>query len=260
MARLEGKVAVITGAAQGMGAATARLFAAEGAKVALGDIKDGLALAAELGDAAFFCKLDVASEEDWEKFAKETVDRFGKIDVLVNNAGLLRFSTIENVTAKEALEVFSVNTLGPMLGAKYCIPHMSGQGKSSIVNVSSVDGLRGCNGLSCYTASKWGLRGLSKTMALELGPRGIRVNSLHPGGADTPMSNPAGVTGEERNRTFHRVPLQRIAEPIEIANTILFLASDEASYVSGAELAVDGGWTSGTYIPVLPGAPEGLSD
>ena len=256
MGRLEGKVAIITGGAQGMGAATARLFAAQGAKVALGDVKDGTATAEEIGDAAFFQRLDVTSDDDWAAMASATMERFGAIDILVNNAGLVHFTAIEDLKAEDALRIFSVNTMGAMLGAKHCVPHMRGGFKSVILNISSVDGLRGCNGLSCYTASKWALRGLSKTQAYELGPRGIRVVSVHPGGVDTPMGNAAGVTGDERNRAFSQVPMQRIGEAEEIAAASLFLASDEASYITGAELAVDGGWTSGIYLPMLPGAPD----
>ena len=258
MGRLEGKVAIITGGAQGMGAATAHMFAKEGAKVALGDVRDGAAVATKIGDAAFFRKLDVTSDDDWTGMVAQTMERFGAIDILVNNAGLVHFTAIEDVKAEDALRIFSVNTMGPMLGAKHCVPHMRGGGRSVILNISSVDGLRGCNGLSCYTASKWALRGLSKTQAYELGPRGIRVVSIHPGGVDTPMGNAAGLTGEERNRAFRQVPLQRIGEPEEIAAVSLFLASDEASYITGAELAVDGGWTGGTYLSMLPGAPDHL--
>jgi len=260
MGRLAGKVAIITGAARGMGEATARLFAAEGAKVALGDvmIEEGKSVAKDIGKHAFFQKLDVSDDQNWANFVAAVVERFGTIDVLVNNAGLVHFTPIEHFNPADAENILGVNTVGPMLGAKHVTPTMKEAGKGSIVNISSVDGLRGCNGLTLYTASKWALRGLTKSLAYELGTSGIRVNSVHPGGVNTPMGNARGLPAEQLAQAFCRVPLQRIGEPDEIANASLFLASDEASYVTGAELAVDGGWGAGYFQPVLPGAPEGL--
>jgi 3alpha(or 20beta)-hydroxysteroid dehydrogenase len=258
--RLAEKVVIITGAARGMGEATARLFAAEGAKLALGDVMttEGEAVAADIGGDAFFHTLDVSSDESWAEFTAVTVKKFGAVDALINNAGLVHFTPIEHFNPADADKILGVNTVGPMLGAKHVVPIMKAAGKGSIVNISSVDGLRGCNGLTLYTASKWALRGLTKSLAFELGTSGIRVNSLHPGGVDTPMGNARGLPPEQLNHAFCRVPLQRIGQPDEIAYASLFLASDEASYVSGAELAVDGGWGAGYFQPVLPGAPEGL--
>lgn len=258
--RLEGKVALITGAAQGMGEATARLFVEEGAKVALGDVKtaEGEAVAASLGDAALFQKLDVCNEDDWASLVGAAVDRWGRIDTLVNNAGLVHFTAIETLNKADMERVLSVNTIGPVLGAKHVAPHMTAQGSGVILNISSVDGLRGCNGLTVYTASKWALRGVTKSLAYELGPRGVRVISIHPGGVDTPMGNAANRPREELDKTFKRVPLQRVGAPDEIARVSLFLASDEASYVTGAEIAVDGGWTAGLFLPMLPGCPENV--
>ena len=260
MDRLSGKVCIITGAAQGMGEATARLFASEGATVALGDVNvdKGSAVAQDLGGAAFFQKLDVSSDENWKEFSGAVRDRFGTVDVLVNNAGLVHFTPVEMLDPKDFERILGVNTLGPILGTKHVVPIMKEAGKGSIVNISSVDGLRGANGLTCYTASKWALRGITKCHAYELGSSGIRVNSVHPGGVDTPMGNAAGRPKEEVNQVFRRLPLGRIGDPKEIANASLFLASDESSYVTGAEIAVDGGWTAGTYLTMLPGAPEGL--
>ena len=260
MGRLSGKVCIITGAAQGMGEATARLFASEGATVALGDVNvdKGSAVAQDLGGAAFFQKLDVSSDENWKEFSGAVRDRFGTVDVLVNNAGLVHFTPVEVLDPKDFERILGVNTLGPILGTKHVVPIMKEAGKGSIVNISSVDGLRGANGLTCYTASKWALRGITKCHAYELGSSGIRVNSVHPGGVDTPMGNAAGRPKEEVNQVFRRLPLGRIGDPKEIANASLFLASDESSYVTGAEIAVDGGWTAGTYLTMLPGAPEGL--
>ena len=260
MGRLSGKVCIITGAAQGMGEATARLFASEGAKVALGDVNidKGASVAQDIGGTAFFQKLDVSSDENWKEFSGAVRDRFGTVDVLVNNAGLVHFTPVEMLDPKDFERILGVNTLGPILGTKHVVPIMKEAGKGSIVNISSVDGLRGANGLTCYTASKWALRGITKCHAYELGSSGIRVNSVHPGGVDTPMGNAAGRPKEEVNQVFRRLPLGRIGDPKEIANASLFLASDESSYVTGAEIAVDGGWTAGTYLTMLPGAPEGL--
>lgn len=260
MARLAGKVAIISGAAQGMGAATARLFAAEGAKVVLGDIVEdqGRAVAAEIGDAALFCRLDVRNEEDWIATVKAAVDRFGKLDILVNNAAVTHFGAAEELRKEDAERVLGINVIGTMMGVKHAVPALEANGRGVIVNISSVDGLRGCNGLIAYTASKWAVRGMTKALAYEFGPRGIRVVSIHPGGVNTLMGNPAGETGEALDRHYRRVPLQRIGEPEEIARTTLFVCSDEASYISGAEIAVDGGWTAGHYEPALPGAPAHL--
>ncbi len=260
MARLAGKVAIVTGAAQGMGAATARLFAAEGAKVAVCDVLEdkGRETAAEIGESAVFEKLDVRSEADWDRVVAATVERFGKLDILINNAAIVHFSPIEAMPAEDIERVLAINVMGTMLGAKYAAREMTRAGRGVIVNISSVDGLRGCNGLSAYTASKWAVRGLSKSLAYELGPRGIRVCTVHPGGVNTQMGNPTGLTGDAVNVGYERVPLQRIGEPEEIARASLFIASDDASYISGAELAVDGGWSAGYYQTFLPGAPASL--
>lgn len=260
MGRLQGKVAIVTGGAQGMGAATARLFAAEGARVVIGDVIEdkGQALAAELGDKAIFQKLDVRLEDDWAATIAAATKAFGTVDILINNAAVVHFTPIEALNRDDAERVLAINVIGTMLGAKHVAPVMTAAGRGVIVNISSVDGLRGCNGLIVYTASKWAVRGLTKTLAMELGPRGIRVCSVHPGGVNTQMGNPMGATGDDLKRGYERVPLQRIGEPEEIARASLFIASDEASYISGAELAVDGGWTAGYYQPMLPGAPAGL--
>lgn len=259
MSRLDGKVAIITGAAQGMGAATARLFAAEGAKVMLGDVLDeqGKAVADEIGSNAAFHHLDVRDESSWAAVVAETLDKFGTIDVLVNNAGIMHWSAIEDLSLPDTERLLSVNVIGNLLGAKTVVPIMKQRGHGVIVNISSLDGLRGVNGLAAYTASKWAVRGLTKSLAFELGPSGIRVCSVHPGGVDTTLGNPAAHTGAELQKNYVGVPLQRIGESDEIARATLFIASDEASYISGAELAVDGGWSAGAYYSALPGAPEG---
>jgi len=258
MGRLQGKVAIVTGGARGMGAATARLFAQEGAAVVIADVlaAEGEALAQEIGEKALFVRLDVRNEDEWQQVADAALGRFGSIDVLVNNAAVVHFCGIENLVKEDLERVLGSNVIGPLLGIKTIAPVMKRQGKGAITNISSIDGLRGCNGLSAYTASKWAVRGLTKSAALEFGPFGVRVNSIHPGGVDTVMGNPAGRKHDELNRDYTAVPLQRIGLPEEIANASLFLASDEASYVSGAELSVDGGWCAGYYQPALPGAPQ----
>lgn len=262
MSRFTGKVAIITGAAQGMGEATARLFAAEGARVVITDVREeqGQALAATINDsgardAAVFHKLDVSDEAEWAAVVAFAVEKFGGVDVLVNNAGMLQFSSVEGLDVDATRMLLNVNLLGPMMGAKHVTPVMKAAGKGVIVNISSVDGLRGVNGLSAYTASKWGLRGLTKTQALELGPSGIRVCSVHPGGVDTVLGNPYGRSGDELQASYQDVPLRRIGLPEEVARVTAFVASDDASYMNGAELAVDGGWSAGTYYPGLPGSP-----
>lgn len=261
MGRLDGKVAIITGAAQGMGAATARLFATEGAKVVLGDvlIDKGEVLADEIGANAIFHRLDVREELEWQAIAEKAVAGFGGIDILVNNAGVLHWGAIEDLSLDDTERLLDINVIGTLLGAKTVVQQMKSAGRGVIVNISSVDGLRGVNGLSAYTASKWAVRGLTKSLAFELGPSGIRVCSVHPGGVDTTLGNPTGQTGEELKKNYAGVPLQRIGESEEIARATLFVASDEASYISGAELAVDGGWSAGTYYRALPGATEGMT-
>jgi 3alpha(or 20beta)-hydroxysteroid dehydrogenase len=254
---LQDKVAIITGAARGMGAATARLFVAEGAKVVLTDIlqAEGEALAQSLGADAVFQLHDVREESQWQSVVTVARQRFGRIDVLINNAGVLAAAAIDDVNRADIERILAINVVGPMLGIKAVAPVMKAQRSGSIVNVSSVDGFRGCNGISAYTASKWAVRGYTRSIAYELGPWGIRVNAVHPGGVDTPMGNPMNLSDAQMKPSFSGVPLQRIGKPEEIARASLFLASDESSYVCAAELAVDGGWAAGYYQPLLPGMP-----
>ena len=246
MGRLEGKVAIVTGGARGMGAATCRLFVAEGAHVVIGDVLDaeGEALARELGDAARFMRLDVADEASWVRVTEATMEQFGRIDVLVNTAAVLTFGGITELSKRDFERAVSINLVGTFVGIRTIAPRMIAQKSGAIVNISSVDGL-----------SKWGVRGLTKVAALELGHQGVRVNSIHPGGVNTAMSNPTGAPLEDINKHYANVPLQRVGLPDEIARATLFLASDEASYCNGAELAVDGGMAAGAYYPGLPGAP-----
>jgi 3alpha(or 20beta)-hydroxysteroid dehydrogenase len=261
--RLDGKVAIITGAARGMGEAEARLFAAEGARVVLADVlaEEGAAVAADIGDAARFVPLDVTDEAGWVDLLAVTTDEFGCPDVLVNNAGVLVPSPIRDLDVEQLRHVLDVNLLGPILGVKVVGAAMADAGRGSIVNVSSTGGLLGMSMISSYVASKWGLRGFSRSAAIEFGPSGVRVNSLHPGGVTTPMVGVTDVSamveppepGEaEPNPTLAASdaqgatqPIRRMGRPIEIARLALFLASDESSYCTGAEFVADGGSVAG---------------
>lgn len=257
MKRLNGKVAIISGAARGMGAATARLFVAEGARIVIGDVleDEGQALATELGPDAIFCKLDVSLETDWQAVIARALAAFGKLDILVNNAAVVHFEAADQMQRSDAERLLSINVLGVMMGVKHAVPALKASGNAAIINISSVDGMRGCNGLSAYSASKWAVRGLTKCYAYEFGPFNIRSISIHPGGIDTVMGNPTGESLDVVNTRYTRVPLQRIGQSEEVARATLFAASDDASYINGAEIAVDGGWTAGLYEPMLPNAP-----
>jgi 3alpha(or 20beta)-hydroxysteroid dehydrogenase len=252
--RLDGKVALITGAARGQGEAEARLFAREGAKVVLGDVLDaaGEAVAADIGDAARYVHLDVSSEGDWAN-AVAVAEEFGPLTVLVNNAAILRFTTIADTTLEEYLQVIMINQVGTFLGMRAAIEPMTRAGGGSIVNISSIDGIGSKNSLVAYSSSKGAIRSMTKTAALELGQFGIRVNSVHPGGVFTPMNG--DLSKEMLDAAHSQLPLQRSAMPEEIATMVLFLASDEASYCTGGEFVVDGGWLAGDINAFLPGAP-----
>jgi 3alpha(or 20beta)-hydroxysteroid dehydrogenase len=254
MGKLEGKVAIVTGGSRGQGQATVELFVKEGAKVAIIDVLDeqGQALVQKLGKATFYQHLDVADEPGWEDLTKKVVEKYGRIDVLVNNAGISGVCGLEDGSKAIIQRFLDVNLIGPYLAMKAVFPYMKKNMKGSIINVSSVSGLRGTCGTGVYDASKWGLRGISKSTAMEGGPFGIRVNSIHPGAINTPMLNPEGLPIETFSDIWSGIALSRVGEPIEVANVSLFLASDDASYVNGAEIAVDGGWTCGVYLMEKP--------
>jgi 3alpha(or 20beta)-hydroxysteroid dehydrogenase len=257
MARLKDKVAIVTGGARGMGAATVRVFVSEGARVVIADVLDeeGEKLAKELKGSAIFQHHDVTSEESWRKVIARTVETFGSIDVLVNNAGILLFKTIADTSKADFERVLGVNLLGTFLGTKLVGEQMVARKRGSIINISSADGMKGANSLGAYAASKWGIRGLTRVAAMEFGHKGVRVNSVHPGGIDTAMGNPYAEPKAEVNKRYSMVPLQRVGEPEEVARTSLFLASDDSSYLCGAEIAVDGGMLTGQYYVGFPGAP-----
>ncbi|MGK2908268.1 MAG: SDR family NAD(P)-dependent oxidoreductase [Sphingobium sp.] len=255
--KLEGRVAVITGGARGQGEATARIFAEEGAKVVIADMleADGQAVAQSIGEAAFFHTLDVSEEDQWEALSKAVTDHFGAPDILINNAGVVHPAGILDLTKDDFERVLRINLVGAWLGIKTLSPAMIARGRGSIVNICSTSGLWGMNGLTAYSASKWALRGISKTAAMELGHKGVRVNAVFPGGINTVMGNVTNEEASELSKYYVGQAIQRIGEPEEVARTSLFLASDDASYVCGAEISVDGGMTLGVYTPFLPGAP-----
>lgn len=247
MVDLNGKVALITGAARGQGAAEARLFVARGAKVIITDVLDteGKELAESLGDAARFVHHDVTDTDSWDAAVGAALSSFGKLDVLVNNAAIYIMKPLVETTSEELERILKVNLVGAFNGIKAVVPTMTEAGGGSIVNISSQAGIEGLMNHSAYGSSKWGLRGLSKISALELGPNQIRVNSVHPGPIATPMV-PYLTTGPG---SFPTLPLERTGLPEEVAELVAFLASDAAAYITGAEVTVDGGLAAGKFIP-----------
>ena len=254
MSKLTGQTAIITGGARGMGETTARLFAAEGARVIIADIleQEGEALAADIGGEARFIKLDVRSEESWQRCV-EVADARGDYSILVNNAGILTFASIAEQSAEDYMKVIEVNQLGVYLGIRASIPAMKARGRGSIINISSIDGLQSKNGISAYSSSKWAIRGLTKSAAIELGPYNIRVNSVHPGGIFTAMHGAGNAEPGEADNAFYKdIAMPRVGLPIEVAKMSLFLASEDSSYSTGAEFKVDGGWNAGCRLDFLP--------
>ncbi|MCU1455015.1 MAG: 3-alpha-hydroxysteroid dehydrogenase [Acidimicrobiales bacterium] len=254
MGRLDGKVALITGAARGSGASTAELFAAEGAKVVVTDILDDLGreLVANIGPAAIYERLDITDESRWSEVVDVAVETFGSLDVMVNNAAILEFGSLLDTTLDAFKRTVDVNQVGVFLGMRTAVPAMREAGGGSIINISSVDGLRGLNGVFAYASTKWAVRGMTKCAAMELGHLGIRVNSVHPGGVRTPMNDPH-IGDMDIDAMFANLPIPRLMEPEEVAQLNLFLASDESSYCTAADFTADGGWTAGVREPALPG-------
>lgn len=243
MTRLNNKVVIITGAAQGMGETHARLFINEGAKVVLTDINadKGEALVKELGDNALFVKQDVTDEADWQQVIEATTAKFGQIDVLVNNAGITTHKSILDTSLADYRKILEINQVSVFLGMKAVIPVMKAAKQGSIINISSINGLVG--GAIGYTDSKFAVRGMTKAAALECAPFGIRVNSVHPGVIATPMLT-QGDTKDAVEAFAKTIPLQRVAQPEEVSSMVLFLASDDSSYSTGSEFIIDGGLTA----------------
>ena len=248
--RLEGKVALISGGSRGQGAVEAKLFSREGAKVVIGDILDaeGQQIEAEINETGGECvyvHLDVTSEEDWRNAIGEAVSRFGKLDVLVNNAGIYPPASIEDTTEELWDRIMDINGKGVFLGTKLAIPEMRRAGGGSIINISSVAGLRASAGAAAYGASKGAVRLLTKSTAIQYAGDNIRANSVHPGVIETDMTLPNLLRDEDaRQRSAERVPLGRIGQPEDVAWGVLFLASDESSFMTGSELVIDGGRTA----------------
>jgi len=234
--RVDGKVALISGGARGMGASHARALAAEGAKVVIGDILDeeGKALADEIGDAARYVHLDVTQLDQWEAAVATATGEFGKLNVLINNAGIVALGQLKKFDLAKWQKVIDVNLTGTFLGMRVAVEPMTAAGGGSIINVSSIEGLRGAPLVHPYVASKWAVRGLTKSAALELAPLNIRVNSIHPGFIRTPMT-------QHLPDDMVTIPLGRPAESREVSTFVVFLASDEASYATGSEFVMDGG-------------------
>lgn len=236
MGRVDGKVALISGGARNIGAASARMLVAEGAKVVIGDLLDdeGAALADQLGDAARYVHLDVTSDDDWRSAVEFTVTEFGKLDVLFNNAGIFNGGQLQRYKTELWREMLDVNLTGAFLGIRAAADAMIAAGRGSIINTSSIEGLRGTPWAHGYVASKWGLRGLTKSVALELAPHNVRVNSLHPGRIRTPAT-------DAMPDDLIPIPLGRPGLPDEVATFVVFLASDESSFATGSEFVMDGG-------------------
>ena len=245
MGRLSGKVAIITGGANGQGAAIARGFVAEGAKVVVADVatEPGELLAKELGEDAVFARLDVSDEQQWQQVVAAAKERFGLVNVLVNNAGILIFSELTATSLEDYERVIRVNQIGTFLGMKSVVPAIEEAGGGSIVNSSSIEGLGGMPFLVAYSSSKFAIRGMTKAVALELGPKGIRVNSVHPGMIDTGMTR---VHGGDAAMEWggQKVALKRVGTPADVVGVYTFLASDESAYCTGGEFVVDGGATA----------------
>lgn len=243
MNRLQGKVALVTGGGGGMGASHARAIAAEGGKVVVADIRydAAKAIADSIGDAAIAVDLDVTQTESWQAAVEKTDQHFGKLNVLVNNAGILNFGSVEEMSDEEWDRVIAVNLTGPFKGIRAAADLLRRSAPSSVINISSMAGQKGFPGIVGYNASKFGIRGLTKAAALDLCEAGIRVNTICPGNTDTEM-----VAGLYEDQSFPGVPLHRLGRPEEISNLVVFLASDESSFSTGADFIADGGELAGS--------------
>ncbi|MEV6333610.1 glucose 1-dehydrogenase [Nocardia vinacea] len=242
MDRVSGKTVIVTGGARGMGAAFARRLVSEGASVVVADVlvEEGKAVAAELGDHAVFCALDVTDESAWAAVVVESERTFGPVSGLVNNAGIVHVDPIERLAEADYRKVIDVNQVGVFLGMKAVVPSMRRAGGGSIVNISSIGGIIAFSNILGYVASKWAVRGMTKAAAQEFGADGIRVNSVHPGVVATEMT----ADSDRSHSMVHDQPLPRAAAPGELANLVLFLISDEAGFCTGSEFVADGGYTT----------------
>ena len=259
MARLESEVAIVTGGARGLGRAIAEAYVAEGARVCIADVRIELAqrVAEALGDSVIALELDVTDEQSWNLAIGACEQAFGSVSVLVNNAGLAEGAAIDDTTLESYRRVTEVNQTGVFLGMKSVIPAMKRVGHGSIINMSSIDGLVGSPRIISYIASKWAVRGMTKAVAMEMGPYSIRVNSIHPGHVVTELGlrdgvDPSIITAMVEEHTARHAPMQRTGTPQEIAAMAVFLASNESSYCTGAEFVVDGGFTAGYPAPGSP--------
>lgn len=246
MGRLDAKIALITGGARGQGAAEGQLFAAEGARVYLTDVLDeeGADTAAAIGDAATYLHHDVRDEERWTAIVEQILTEHGRLDVLVNNAGIFRVMPTVFTSEADYRQIIDINQVGTFLGMKAVIPTMVAAESGSIINISSVAGLQGAPGTMAYSASKWAVRGMTKVAAKEVAPFGVRVNSVHPGIIDTPMMSEASPEGTVVERVVQAIPMGHVAQADDVARLVLYLASDESSYSTGSEFVVDGGMTA----------------
>jgi 3alpha(or 20beta)-hydroxysteroid dehydrogenase len=249
MVTLDNKVALVTGAARGQGECVARCFARLNAHVLVTDVLDevGSKVAADIGELARYAHLDVTDENQWQRAVDDVVAQFGRLDILVNNAGVLTMQAVTDESLASFRHVLDVNLVGAFLGIRAAVPIMRRAGGGSIINISSAVGLVATAYSGAYAASKWGLRGLTKAMALELGGYGIRVNSIHPGIIDTPMVKDIAPPSGPGN--YPAAPLRRIGKAHETASLIAYLGSDSSSYITGAEIAVDGGFSAGPTPP-----------
>ncbi|MDY0404200.1 glucose 1-dehydrogenase [Virgibacillus sp. 179-BFC.A HS] len=245
MGKLDGKVAVVTGGSRGQGASHVRELVEEGAKVVFSDVlvNEGEALAEELGENVRFIKHDVTNAQEWENVIAETESTFGPVNILVNNAGIVITKNIADLSEEEYRKVIDVNQVSVFLGMKTALSSMKKTGNGSIINISSIDGLRGAPGNSAYDSSKFAVRGITKTAALEFAEYGIRVNSIHPGVIETPMIQVEG-TQDQVEKLKAGIPLKRTAQPKEVSKLVVFLASDDSSYCTGSEFVIDGGVTA----------------
>jgi 3alpha(or 20beta)-hydroxysteroid dehydrogenase len=262
---MEGKVALVTGAARGTGEQIARVFVAEGARVVLSDVRDetGRALADEIGKRAVYQHLDVRSEDDWQAAVARTQSEFGKLDVLVNNAAVLLIAAIEDTSAEQLRDLFEVNQLGPYLGIRAVVPVMKAAGGGAIVNVASTDGVKGMNGVTGYASTKWALRGITKSCAMELARHRIRVNAVCPEAGNWEMTAPFLPGGVDARAATEANAGQLLSAPegysledhvLDVARTVLFLASDDCPTATAADFVVDGGLTAGYVQPGIPGS------